>query len=429
MHSISPTQMAFMRLYKNKLSLFGGVLVLFMIIFCVFGPYIFADDASTIRLFFGARPPLFSHPDSASQVMLTANKKPRGLTLDEGKVEIKWQKQQIQEIRIVLRRGKVKSIQYQKDAKHLNKIKLNNNLIIVGQKPPVGLFKPHQRVLIVRQKKSFATHITHFDIDKTGIVKNLQTANSTTITLKAENIIYIKHNNKLKTIIHLLGTDELGRDLLQRIMLGGRVSLLVGIVATLVSLIIGVLYGTTAAYMGGLIDKLMMGLVDILYALPFIFLVLLLMVIFDRNILLLFLALGLVQWLTMARIVRGQVLSLINQDYIQAAKLSGASVFKILYKHIVPHTLGTVIVFTTLMVPTVILEESFLAFIGLPVQYQGTTLDSWGSLVHQGSLALGESGQKYWLLLFPSLAMVFTLFGLNALGDGLRDAFDPKTKV
>ena len=165
-----------------------------------------------------------------------------------------------------------------------------------------------------------------------------------------------------------------------------------------------------------------MGGVDILYALPFIFLVLLLMVVFDRNIFLLFIALGMVQWLTMARIVRGQVLTLVQMDYIQAARMGGATGMTILLRHIIPHTIGPVIVFTTLMVPTVILEESFLAFIGLPVQYQGTTLDSWGALVHQGTLALGEGGEKWWLLVFPSLAMVSTLFGLNALGDGLRDA-------
>jgi oligopeptide transport system permease protein len=175
-----------------------------------------------------------------------------------------------------------------------------------------------------------------------------------------------------------------------------------------------------------MLDAFMMRLVDVLYGLPFIFLVLLLMVVFERNIILLFVALGMVQWLTMARIVRGQILSLRQREFVQAARMSGAGDLKIIFLHLIPHTAGPVIVYATLTVPVVILEESFLAFIGLPVQYQGTTLDSWGSLVHLGMNALGEGGQNWWLLVFPSMAMVLTLFGLNCLGDGLRDSFDPR---
>jgi oligopeptide transport system permease protein len=169
-----------------------------------------------------------------------------------------------------------------------------------------------------------------------------------------------------------------------------------------------------------------MRVVDVIYGLPFIFLVLLLLMMFDRNIILLFVALGMVQWLTMARIVRGQILSLREMDFIDAARMSGASSKKIIFQHLVPHTVGPVLVYATLTVPIVILEESFLAFIGLPVQYNGTTMDSWGSLVNMGMNELGDAGDNWWLLVFPSLAMVLTLFALNCIGDGLRDSFDPK---
>ncbi|MHC4959947.1 MAG: ABC transporter permease [Planctomycetota bacterium] len=174
--------------------------------------------------------------------------------------------------------------------------------------------------------------------------------------------------------------------------------------------------------------EFMMRIVDIAYALPFMFLVILLMISFGRDLFTLFVALGAVQWLTMARIVRGQSLSLKEKEFVEAARMGGASHTSILFRHIIPNTLGVVVVYSTLTVPAVILQESFLAFIGLTVELNGRTLDSWGSLVSQGRDALTSTGGNWWVLLFPSLAMAITLFSLNFFGDGLRDALDPQLK-
>jgi oligopeptide transport system permease protein len=174
--------------------------------------------------------------------------------------------------------------------------------------------------------------------------------------------------------------------------------------------------------------EFMMRIVDILYALPYVFLVILLMISFGRDIVTLFVALGAVQWLLMARIVRGQVLSLKEKEFVEAAHMCGTGHAGIIFRHLIPNTLGVVVVYATLTVPAVILQESFLAFIGLTVEWQGRTLDSWGALVNQGRQALTSTGGNWWVLVFPSLAMAVTLFSLNFLGDGLRDALDPQLK-
>jgi oligopeptide transport system permease protein len=218
--------------------------------------------------------------------------------------------------------------------------------------------------------------------------------------------------------MHLFGTDDLGRDLFVRTMLGIRITLLVAFVASLVSLLIGVTYGAVAGYVGGRVDAVMMRFVDTLYALPFIFFVILLMVAFERNILLIFVAIGAINWLDMARIVRGQTISLREREFVDAARLTGVSTAKIIFRHIAPNLLGIVIVYVTLTIPQAILVESFLSFLGLGIQEPQTSL---GSLVDGG---VNQMEGASWMLLIPALLLALILMCFNFLGDALRDLFD-----
>ena len=216
------------------------------------------------------------------------------------------------------------------------------------------------------------------------------------------------------------GTDSTGRDLLARTLMAGRVSLSIGLLAGLIAVLIGVFYGSAAGFIGGRTDQVMMRIVDVLYSLPFIFFVIMLVVFFGRNFLLMFVAVGAVLWLDMARIVRGQTLSLRRQEFVEAAEALGVSRARILLRHIVPNLLGPVVIYMTLLVPNVIILESFLSYLGFGVQ---EPMSSWGVLIAQGARSMPSAN---WLLVFPSAFLITTLFALNFVGDGLRDALDPK---
>jgi oligopeptide transport system permease protein len=224
-----------------------------------------------------------------------------------------------------------------------------------------------------------------------------------------------------------MGTDIAGRDILARVLSGGQISLMVALIATLVSLLIGVSYGAVAGYLGGRIDDLMMRVVDVLYSLPYVIIVIVLLALLPAKtptgqLIELFIALGAVSWLTMARIVRGQVMSLKNQEFVMAARATGVSTPKIIFRHLVPNALGPVIVYTTLTIPTVMLSEAFLSFLGLGVRPPRV---SWGSLAAEGAQTLAIYP---WQLIFPGVTMALMLFSLNFLGDGLRDALDPQMR-
>jgi oligopeptide transport system permease protein len=245
---------------------------------------------------------------------------------------------------------------------------------------------------------------------------------NTEVTATEDDGATLKLTGTVNREYFLFGTDNNGRDMLARVMLGGQISLAVGFLASLVSLAVGVTYGAISGYLGGRIDNVMMRLVEILYSLPFVFLVVVLVVFFGRSFILIFLVIGAVEWLDMARIVRGQTLALKRREFIGAAQALGLTDWQIIRRHIIPNTIGPVIVFVTVVVPKVILLESFLSFLGLGVQ---APLTSWGALISEGANKMQSAP---WLLIFPAIFFVITLFSLNFIGDGLRDALDPKDR-
>ena len=272
------------------------------------------------------------------------------------------------------------------------------------------------KVLItLTSAKPIDARVTRY-IDRSDVFKNAEVAGTTPDGLK------LTVSADIEREYFFFGTDNTGRDLLTRTLVAGRVSLAIGLLAGFVAVVIGVLYGATSGFAGGKTDEIMMRIVDVLYSLPFIFFVIMLVVFFGRNFVLMFLAVGAVLWLDMARIVRGQALSIKRQEYVQAAEALGVSPAGILLRHVVPNLLGPVVIYMTLLVPQVIILESFLSFLGLGVQ---EPMSSWGVLISQGAKNIPGAT---WLLVFPSIFLTTTLFALNFIGDGLRDALDPKDR-
>jgi oligopeptide transport system permease protein len=270
-------------------------------------------------------------------------------------------------------------------------------------------------MIAVSSAKPIDERMTRY-IDRSNMFENTQMAS------KAPDGLKLTMSTDIKKVHFYFGTDNTGRDVLTRTLMAGRVSLAIGLLAGLVAVVIGVLYGATAGFIGGRADEIMMRIVDILYALPFIFFVIMLVVFFGRNFVLMFIAVGAVLWLDMARIVRGQALSIKRQEYVQAAEALGVSQWGILIRHIVPNLLGPVVIYMTLLVPQVIILESFLSYLGLGVQ---EPMSSWGVMIAQGAKNMPSAN---WLIAFPSFFLTTTLFALNFVGDGLRDALDPKDR-
>ncbi len=451
-HGSSPWAESARRLFKNRLAVAGLVLLLVMSALVVLAPWVSPHDPTELQPWVGARPPGFTHPDCGTENVFVVGETPDApaRVRKAERVTVVLERSEAIAYRLTVRRGRIHSIKRRRGAERVKRLDLaevdgavyelepdgtrGRTLPRValeqGARPPQGLLPAGGRVLIFQVEKP-APDVRYTMQLAQGRVASIERdgAPVDSAVLGGDEVRCVEADGRKLVRTHWLGTDDRGRDLASRILYGGRISLLVGVTATLVSLVIGVLYGAVSGYLGGRADRALMGVVDILYAVPFMFVVIILLVLFGRNIVILFVALGAVQWLTMARIVRGQVLSIKQREFVEAARVCGAGPLAVVFRHLLPQTAGPVIVYTTLTVPAVILQESFLSFIGLSVQYQGRSLDSWGSLVHYGVQALGQDGAMSWLLVWPSVAMVLTLFSLNCLGDGLRDAFDPRAKV
>lgn len=455
---VSPARLAWRRLRRSRAAMASLAVVAVVSLACLAAPL--AGDPQRQHAWLGARPAGFSHPDCLGDNVFVVgapaetSSRARAATTLDITVDLA---DAGEDYRVALRRGVIRTITRVRGGMAVAELDLTlatgrellandalggdraGAVLRVGEAPPAGWFGD-QPVLMLRVAGPIREANYRIVLDR-GIVRSIALTDLSValpvprLDLSGAAIRGIVADDDALTLTHPLGTDLAGRDVLARTLYGGRVSLAIGLVATAISLVIGVLYGAIAGYCGSLsprggrIDRAMMGAVDILYAVPFMFLVIVLLVNFGRSIGTLFIALGVVQWLTMARIVRGQVLSLANREFIAAARMSGASHTRIILRHLIPNCLGPVIVYATLTVPAVILQEGFLAFIGLTVQWNGEGLESWGALVKYGVEAIGTGGERAWLLLVPSVAMAATLIALNILGDGVRDALDPHLKA
>ncbi|MBI3726537.1 ABC transporter permease [bacterium] len=447
---------AWSRLRKNRFAVMSLAWLSVIGIAAALAPWIVPYDPQHQEWWTGKRPPLYSHATLELIMTFSEGSAPPAPFPSSGThvIKVKKEEARTRDLRIkVSHDGKVEHIELGPDldaddphSESPDVLALASGERIVageGEKrvaaaattvekgkvlpEPLAGAATGQAVLVAQWRKGERTREVEARVEQ-GKVASLAVDSKPEkrVEVAADEVLDVALDGSPFVHTHLLGTDDSGRDILSRIIFGGRISLMVGIVATLVSLVIGVAYGALSGYAGGRTDELMMRIVDILYAIPFMFFVIILLVLFGRSLILLFAAIGAVEWLTMARIVRGQVLSLKEKEFIEAARVSGTSTFGIVFGHLVPNSLGTVIVYTTLTIPEVILTEAFLSFLGLSVQYNGQNLESWGSLTKSGmDLALGGFP---WLLLWSATALSLTLFALNFLGDGLRDALDPRLR-